>query len=168
MLFPKQLATGKSPFRVKKKKSWWAVHKHHRYYVNKHANMYINACYPMCTHQTAIRASIKGANLQQGWPWPASAFPLSFVFSTVVSASALIIDVSPCIRRTMMVRSWEVCRAAGWGTKLAPTRCVGLRLPRKATVEQRRAAKSLQCLQKNVFTRLFLEIKNWIAMHKCF
>lgn len=98
----------------------------------------------MCTHQTAIRASIKGLNLQQCWFWPASAFPLSFVFSSVVSASALIIDVSPCIRRTMMVRSWEVCRAAGWGTKLAPTHCVGPSLPRKATAEQRRAVESSQ------------------------
>lgn len=125
------------------------MHKHHRCYVNKHANMYINACYPMCTHQTAIRASIKGLNLQQCWFWPVSAFPLSFVFSTVVSASAVIIDVSPCIRQTMMVRSWEVCRAAGWGTKLAPTHCVGLSLPRKATAEQRRTADSSQCLQEN-------------------
>lgn len=80
---------------------------------------------------------IKGANLQQSRLWPASALPLSFVLSTVVSASALIIDVSPCIRQTMMDRPWEVCRAAGWGTKQAPTHCVGLILPRKATAEQR-------------------------------
>lgn len=91
----------------------------------------------MCTHQTAIMATIKGANLQQSRLWPASALPLSFVFSAVVSASALIIDVSPCIRQTMMDRPWEVCGAAGWGTKQAPTHCVGL----KATVEQRGEAE---------------------------
>lgn len=43
------------------KKSWWATRKHHRYYVNGHVNMYVNPCHPMCTHQTAIRARIKGA-----------------------------------------------------------------------------------------------------------
>lgn len=124
--------------------------------------MYINPCHPMCTHQTAIRASIKGANLQQSRLWPASAFPLSFVFSTVVSASALIIDVSPCIRKTMMERPWEVCRAAGWGTKQAPTHCVGLTLPRKATEEQRGAVKSLRCQEENfnVFSlRFFWELR---------
>lgn len=55
----------KIPLQRTEKKSWWAVHKHHRYYVNQHVNMYINPCHPMCTHQTAIRASIKGANLQR-------------------------------------------------------------------------------------------------------
>ncbi|KAK9542677.1 hypothetical protein VZT92_000518 [Zoarces viviparus] len=82
------------------------------------------------------RGCIKGANLQQSRLWPASALPLSFVFSTVVSASALIIDVSPCIRQTMLDRPWEVCGAAGRGTKQAPTHCVGLNLPRKATEER--------------------------------
>lgn len=95
----------------------------------------------MRTHRTAIRAVSKEANLQQSRLWPASALPLSFVFPTVVSASALIIDVSPCIRQTMMDWPWEVCRAAGWGTKQPPTHCVGPNLLRKATVEQRGAMK---------------------------
>lgn len=43
-----------------RKKSWWAVHKHHGCYVNTHVNMYINPCHPMCTHQAAIGANIKG------------------------------------------------------------------------------------------------------------
>lgn len=93
--------------------------------------------HPSNCHQ----GSIKGANLQQSQLWPASALPLSFVFSTVVSASALIIDVSLCIRQTMIDWPWEVCKAAGWGTKQAPTHCVGLNLPIKATVEHRGAAK---------------------------
>lgn len=129
--------------------------------------MYINPCHPMCTHQTAIRVSIKAANLQQSRLWPASAFPLSFVFSTVVSASALIIDVSPCIRQTMMDRPWEVCWPAGWGTKWAPTHCVGLTLPRKATEEQRGAMRSGGKCDR-VFTGLFLRIKIERAIHKCF
>lgn len=93
--------------------------------------------HPSNCHQ----GSIKGANLQQSQLWPASALPLSFVLSTVVSASALIIDVSPCIRQTMMDWPWEVCEAAGWGTKQAPTHCVGLSIPREVTAEQREAAR---------------------------
>lgn len=93
-----------NPPSERRKKSWWAVHKHHGCYVNTHVNMYINPCHPMCTHQAAIRASIKGGNLQQSQAQPASAFPVSFVFWAVVSASALIIDVSACIRQAMMVR----------------------------------------------------------------
>lgn len=61
------------------KKSWWAVHKHHGCYVNTHVNMYINPCHPMCTHQAATRASIKGGNLQQSQAQPASAFRVSCV-----------------------------------------------------------------------------------------
>lgn len=91
--------------------------------------------HPSNCHQV----SIKGANLQQSQLWPAPALPLSFVFSTVVSASALIIDVSPCIRQTMMDQPWEVFRAAGWGTKQAPTHCVGRRLksPKKGNRGER-------------------------------
>lgn len=98
-----------------RKKSWWAVHKHHGCYVNTHVNMYINPCHPMCTHQAAIRANIKGGNLQQSQAEPTSAFRVSFVFLAVVSASALIIDVSACVRQAAMVRPREVCRATGWG-----------------------------------------------------
>lgn len=105
--------------------------------------------HPSNCHQ----GSIKGANLQPSRLWPASALPLSFVFSTVVSASALIIDVSPCIRQTMMDRPWEVCRAAGWGSKQAPTHCVGLKLPRKATGEQRGSVKRCRKRLKEHFIR---------------
>lgn len=49
-----------NPPSERRKKSWWAVHKHHGCYVNTHVNMYINPCHPMCTHQAATRASIKG------------------------------------------------------------------------------------------------------------
>ena len=73
--------------------------------------------HPSNCHQ----GNIKGANLQQSQLWPASALPVSFVFSTVVSASALIVDVSFYIRQD---QSWEVCRTAGWSTKQAPTHCV--------------------------------------------
>lgn len=83
-----------------RKKSWWAAHKHHGCYVNTHVNMYINPCHPMCTHQAAIRASIKGGNLQQSRAPPASALRVSFVFWPVVSAPARIIDVSACTRQT--------------------------------------------------------------------
>lgn len=136
------------------KKSWWAVHKHHGCYVNTHVNMYINPCHPMCTHQAAIGASIKGGNLQQSQAQPASAFRVSFVFLAVVSASALIIDVSACTRQAAMARPWEVCGAAGWGHELAPTRCVGLTLPRKATEKQKEAKKCLQHLRPR-FTGLY-------------
>lgn len=71
------------------KKSWWAVRKHHRYCVNMHVNMYVNPCHPTCSHQTAIRTSMEGANLRRSQLWPSSAFPVSVVLSTVVSASAL-------------------------------------------------------------------------------
>lgn len=84
--------------------------------------------HPSNCHQ----GSIKRANLQQSQLWPASALPLSFVFCAVVSASALIIDVSLCIRQTMIDRPWEVCKAAGWGTKQAPTHCAGLHRKTKA------------------------------------
>lgn len=137
-----------------RKKSWWAVHKHHGCCVNTHVNMYINPCHPMCTHQAAIRASIKGGNLQQSQAEPASAFRVSFVFLAVVSASALIIDVSACVRQAVMVRPWEVCRAAGWGHKLAPTCCGKQTLPRKATEEQKEAKKGLQYVRQQ-FTGLY-------------
>lgn len=107
----------------------------------------------MCTHQAAIRASIKGGNLQQSQAEPASAFRVSFVFLAVVSASALIIDVSACVRQAVMVRPWEVCRAAGWGHKLAPTCCEKLTLPRKATEEQKEAKKGLRYVVQ--FTGLY-------------
>lgn len=105
----------KIPLQSGEKKSWWAVHKHHGCYVNTHVNMYINPCHPMCTHQAAIRASIKGGNLQQSQAEPASAFRVSFVFLAVVSASALIIDVSACVRQAVMVQPWEVCKGSRVG-----------------------------------------------------
>lgn len=119
--------------------------------------MYIDPCHPMCTHQAAIRTSIKGGNLQQSQAPPASALRVSFVFWPVVSASALIIDVSACTRRAVMVRPREVCRAAGWGHKLAPTRCVGLALPRKATEEQDQAKTCLQRVRAR-FTVFILRV----------
>lgn len=70
--------------------------------------------------------------------------PPSFVIPAVVSASALIIDVSPCIRQTMMDRPWEVCRAAGWGSKQAPTHCVGPKPLGEATAEQRGVVRRLE------------------------
>lgn len=129
-----------------RKKSRWAVHKHHGCYVNTHVNMYINPCHPMCTHQAAIRASIKGGNLQQSQAQPASAFRVSFVFLAVVSASAPVIDV--CLRQTgsdgPALGGVQGGRAAGWGHKLAPTCCARLTLPREATEEQKEAKKGLQ------------------------
>lgn len=140
-----------------RKRSWWAAHKHHGCYVNTRVNMYINPCHPMCTHQAAIRTSIKGGNLQQSQAPPASVLRVSFVFWAVVSASALIIDVSACTRQAVMVRPWEVCRAAGWGHKPAPTRCVGLALPRKATEEQDQAKTCLQRVRPR-FTVFILRV----------
>ena len=67
--------------------------------------------HPSNCHQ----GSIKGANLQQSQLWPVSS-----VFSAVVSASALIIDVSPCVRQTMMDRCWEVCRLQGGAPNSLP------------------------------------------------
>lgn len=121
--------------------------------------------HPSYCHQ----GSIKGANLQQSQLWPASPLPLSFVLSTVVSASALIIDVSPCIRQTMMDWPWEVCKAAGWGTKQAPTHCVGLSISREVTAVRRGAAKqsvteTSQQISRVVFLFRFLPWKGAITL----
>lgn len=67
--------------------------------------------HPSKCHQ----GSIKEANLQQSQLWPVSS-----VFSAVVSAPALIIDVSPCVRQTMMDRSWEVCWLQGGALNSLP------------------------------------------------
>lgn len=86
---------------------------------------------PFCEEFTASCGQSRTSahsSLQQSQLWPVSALPLSFVFCAVVSASALIIDVSPCIGQTEMDRPWEVCRTAGWGARQAPTHCVGLNL----------------------------------------
>lgn len=127
----------KIPLQSQEKKSWWAAHKHHRYYVNGHVNMYVNPCHPMCTHQTAIRARIKGAKPAAEPVVACISLPrLSFVFCAVVSASALIIDVSACIRRTMMDPG-RCAGPQGGAPKKAPTHCVGPTVPSKATEEQR-------------------------------
>lgn len=81
--------------------------------------------HPSNCHQGCI----KGADLQQSQLWPASAPPLS-VFSTVVSASALIIDVSPCIRQTLLERGGvQGCRGGGGANRHPLT--VGLNLQRR-------------------------------------
>ncbi|MEQ2183826.1 hypothetical protein GOODEAATRI_001943, partial [Goodea atripinnis] len=68
------------------------------------------------------QGNIKGANLQQSQLRPVTALPVSFVFFTVVSASALIIDVSPYVRQAMMDQLWEVCAGRqGGAPKQAPT-----------------------------------------------
>lgn len=89
------------------------MRKHHRYSVN----MYM---LPHVHPSNFYQGCIKGANLQQSQLWPASALAGSFVLSAVVSASALIIDVSPYIRQAMIEPFWEVCRAAGWGSSRLP------------------------------------------------
>lgn len=88
------------------------------------------------------------------------------MFLAVVSASALIIDV--CLRLTgsdgPALGGVQGGRAAGWGHKLAPTCCVRLTLPRKATQGQKEAKKHLQYVWQH-FTGLYSASFSITAMY---
>ena len=141
----------KIPLQSEEKKGWWAACKHRAYYVNTRVNTYVETHVALCApiklpsgqNQKGLTCSRAGCGLRL----PSS---LSFVFSTVVSASALIIDVSPCITQTMMERPWEVCRAAGWGTKQAPTHCVGPTLLRKGHSRAQWSRAPGKCLKESL------------------